>query len=236
MTKTLQFIEQLPSNWIGELIHELRTPLTVIRGYLELQAMGALPLTPEVIQPLLEEATRMERLINDIQEASKLEGGTLSLKLESLDPHAFLQGFLADKHLNLLIRQTLSRNCEIQLDLNPNLSPVWADRDRAKQIFCNLLSNAVRYTPAGTITISAWQDEQFVWFAVRDTGIGISEEDLSKIYQQFWRADGSKQYKQEGSGIGLCVTKRLVELLGGTIEVESELGKGTTFRFCLPLA
>jgi signal transduction histidine kinase len=236
MTETWQSIEQWQPNWIGELTHELRTPLTVIRGYLELHAMGALSLTPEVTQPLIEEAGRMERLINDIQEVSKLELGYLSLKLESFEPHAFLTSFLQDNHLNLLINQTLSRNCQIQLDLKPNLPAVWADRDRVKQIFCNLLSNAVRYTPAGTITLTAWQDEQFVWFAVRDTGIGVSEEDLSKIYQQFWRADCSKEYKQEGSGIGLCVTKRLVELLGGTIEVESKLGKGTTFRFCLPLA
>ncbi len=131
---------------------------------------------------------------------------------------------------------SLKANCQLKLRLSNNLPPAYADRDRVKQILINLISNAITYTPNGTVTIraSCWND--YLWVAVTDTGMGIAPEDLSKVFERFWRADQSRDARTGGSGIGLAITKRLVELHNGEIEVESVLGKGSTFRFSLPSA
>jgi signal transduction histidine kinase len=113
------------------------------------------------------------------------------------------------------------------------MPPVYADRDRVQQILVNLINNAVKYTPHGTITISTWVASPYIWLSVTDTGRGIAVEELSQIFDRFWRSNTSDT---DGNGVGLAIAKRLVELQGGQIQVTSELGHGSTFRFSLPLA
>ncbi len=113
---------------------------------------------------------------------------------------------------------------------------VWADIDRTEQILVNLLGNALLYTISGSIKLSAWAETGKLWIAVTDTGIGIAPEHLPHIFERFYRADRSRSRHSGGTGIGLAISRRLVELQGGEISVESEFGKGSTFKFFLPLA
>jgi signal transduction histidine kinase len=132
--------------------------------------------------------------------------------------------------------QLLDEGPTLTLNCPEDLPCVLADRDRVEQILVNLLGNAIRYTQSGIITVTAWRKNQLVWMAIADTGIGISPEDLPYVFERFWRAERSRSSYSGGSGIGLAITRRLVELQGGKIEVESELGQGSTFRFSLPIA
>ena len=111
-----------------------------------------------------------------------------------------------------------------------------ADPERVEQILVNLLSNALRYTAEGYVTVRAWSAANTLWIAVEDTGKGISPDDLPHVFERFWRADRSRDRHSGGTGIGLAICHRLVELQGGMIEAESELNQGSTFRFSLPLA
>ena len=121
-----------------------------------------------------------------------------------------------------------------------DLAPVLADRDRLEQILINLLGNAIKHTRQGHITLSAWESGAMVWISVTDTGTGIAPDDLPRVFERFWKGPGPSQGESPaasgGTGIGLAITKRLVELQGGRIEVESTLGQGSTFRLCLPKA
>ena len=123
----------------------------------------------------------------------------------------------------------------IKLECIQELPPVLADSDRIEQILVNLIGNAIRYTEKGTITIKAWSENKQVWVEIIDTGIGIKPEDLPYVFERFWRADKSRSRYSGGTGIGLAITRRLVELQGGKIEVESEVDQGTTFRFNLAI-
>ena len=121
-------------------------------------------------------------------------------------------------------------------ELTPQMPLVLADIDRTEQILVNLLGNAIRYTTTGSITIRTWTENRQLWIAVIDTGIGIASEDIPHVFERFWRADQSRDRHSGGTGIGLTITKHLVELQSGEIHLDSELGIGSTFRFCLPLA
>lgn len=125
-------------------------------------------------------------------------------------------------------------NCDLSLDCPQTLPTVFADSDRVKQILNNLISNAIRYAPNSTIRIHVWVVKPMLWIAVSDTGRSIDAADLPYIFERFWRSQLNAT--DQGSGLGLAIVKRLVEVQGGQIEVESELGQGSTFRFSLPLA
>jgi len=131
----------------------------------------------------------------------------------------------------------------LQLDCPEKLPQVLADSDRLEQVLVNLLGNAIRHTQTGAITVRVWVERDGrkgiisrLWIAVTDTGMGIAPEDLPHVFERFWRAEKSRNPHTGGTGIGLAISKRLVELQGGEIEVESQLGVGSTFRFYLPLA
>jgi signal transduction histidine kinase len=230
MASSLEGVERRRRELIGDMTHELRTPLTVVRGYLEELAQGNLEATPELYDRLARETRRLERLICDLQELSKAEAGYLSIKPQAIDLYPLLQALVAKFSDQLLDDPVLVLDCKA------DLPPVWADSDRAEQILVNLIGNAIRYTEKGQIVVRAWSGPPWVWVEVADTGIGIAESDLPLIFERFWRADKSRSRFSGGTGIGLAITNRLVELQGGTIEVESELGKGSSFRFCLPIA
>lgn len=231
MASSLEDVEQKRRELISDMTHELRTPLTVVRGYLEELSDGNIEPSPEIYARLVRETKRLERLTNDLQELSKAEAGYLPIHLQKLDLKPLLSS-LIERFSDQLLDEgpILTLNCPEDLPL------VLADRDRVEQILVNLIGNAIRYTESGTIAATAWRKNQAVWVAIADTGIGISPDDLPYVFERFWRAERSRSSYSGGSGIGLAITRRLVELQGGKIEVDSELGQGSTFRFSLPIA
>ncbi|AFY31541.1 cell wall metabolism sensor histidine kinase WalK [Calothrix sp. PCC 7507] len=231
MAASLEGVEARRRELIGDMTHELRTPLTVVRGYLEELADGGIEPTPDIYQRLARETKRLERLVNDLQELSKAEAGYLPINIQQVNLRPLLES-LVEKFTDQLLEDgpVLSLECPASLPL------VLADVDRTEQVLVNLLGNAVRYTPQGAITIRVWTDVSQLWIAVVDTGIGIAPEDLPHVFERFWRADESRTRQSGGTGIGLTISHRLVELQGGQMQVESEPGSGSNFQFSLPLA
>ena len=231
MAASLEGVEQRRRELIGDLTHELRTPLTVVRGYLEELADGGIEPSAEIYLRLARETKRLERLVNDLQELSKAEAGYLPISVQPVNLRPLLKS-LVQKFAD----QILEDGPVLRLECPPQLPLVLADVDRTEQVLVNLVGNAVRYTTTGSITVRAWTEPSQLWIAVVDTGIGIAPEDLPHVFERFFRADRSRTRYSGGTGIGLAISRRLVELQGGEIFVESELGRGSTFRFSLPLA
>ncbi|MDB9495130.1 HAMP domain-containing sensor histidine kinase [Spirulina major CS-329] len=231
MANSLEGVEKRRRELIGDLTHELRTPLTVMRGYLEELSDGGLEPSPELYLRLVRETKRLERLTHDLQELSKAEAGYLPIQLQRVELLPLLRGMV-----ERFQDQLIDDNPRLRLDCPTDLPMVWADFDRTEQVVMNLVGNALRYTEAGEITLKAWGADKCVWVAVIDTGVGIAEADLPYVFERFWRADRSRSLHSGGTGIGLAITRRLVELQNGQIEVESELDRGSTFKFCLPVA
>jgi signal transduction histidine kinase len=230
MASSLEGVEQRRRELVTDLTHELRTPLTIINGYLEGITSSNIEATPDVYARLMKETRRLQRLVNDLQELSKAEAGYLSINLVPTNLYPLLSALIERFKAQLLDEIT------IHLEYSKNLPLILADIDRLEQILVNLLGNAVSYTRKGSITLRAWQQADRVFLAVTDTGHGIAAEDLPHVFERFWRSSLSKERNNRGSGIGLAISRRLVELQGGQIEVESELGKGSTFRFSLAVA
>ncbi|MFM8293193.1 MAG: sensor histidine kinase [Microcystaceae cyanobacterium] len=230
MAASLENVEKRRRELISDLTHELRSPLTVVRGYLEELADQQIEPSPALFERLVQETRRLERLTIDLQELSKAEAGYLSINRQAIDLYPLMKN-LVEKFQD----QLLEEGPTLTLDCPRDLPFVFADRDRTEQILINLLGNAIRYTEKGSILLKAWRDKKQVWIAVKDTGMGISAEDLPWIFERFWRADKSRSRYSGGTGIGLAIARQLVELQGGKIEVSSELGKGSEFRFYLPL-
>jgi len=229
MADDLEGVEQRRRELVSDLTHELRTPLTVLEGYLEGLEDGTFDASPDIYGRLTKETRRMRRLVEDLQELSKLEAGYLPIDAQAFDISPLLEA---------IAQRFAYQRLEVQLalDVPQDLLVLWADPARVEQVLVNLVGNAIRYTPTGQVTLRAWADGSMAWVAVSDTGIGIAAKDLPLVFERFWRADRSRDRQSGGTGIGLAISRRLVELQGGTIEVESKLGVGSTFRFSLPLA
>jgi signal transduction histidine kinase len=228
----IQGVEERRQALISEVSHEMSTPLMIISGYLEMIAEGRLSFDEmvEVAQSLLNDAERMQRLLTDLRMLAQIELGSLPLNLQVVQPQPLITEII---HALTLQEQ---EGCSLILECPESLPPIFADPDRTRQILVNLVTNALSYTLEGSVTVSVSHDSKYLWVSVSDTGIGISAEDLSRVFDRFWRSERSREMRQEGSGIGLALIKRLLEAQSGRIEVESELGQGSTFRFCLPLA
>jgi hypothetical protein len=231
MATSLEGVEQRRRELITDLTHELRTPLTVMRGYLESLADGEMEADVEMYDRLIRETARLQRLVNDLQELSQAETGYLPIHLQKLNLRPLLE-LMVEKFAD----QILDNDPILQLKCPPQLPLVRADSDRTEQILTNLLGNALSYTQTGTIALETWVETNWVWIAIKDTGIGIPPSALPHIFERFWRTPQAQDRVSRGTGVGLAITRRLVELQGGIIEVESEVGKGSIFRFCLPLA
>jgi signal transduction histidine kinase len=231
MALALDNVEQRRRELVSDLTHELRTPLTIVEGYLEGLADGTIDASPDIYQQLSGETQRLKRLVNDLQELSKAEAGYLPINAKKFDLRSLLKK-LCDRFSDQLIES------EKQLILSiPNDIPrAYSDPERVEQILINLLGNAFCYTSEGSVTMRAEVKQGMLWVSVIDTGIGISDEDLPHIFERFWRSDRSRNRKSGGTGIGLAITKHLVELQQGIIQVESTLTKGSTFSFSIPIA
>lgn len=232
MASELEQVEQQRRDLVSDLSHELRTPLTIVRGYLEALTDEKLPSTPETYGRLLRETHRLQRLVDDLQELSKLEAGYLPIQQQVLALPPLIQPVIQRFRDQLLDEE----NPQIVVDIPSDLPTVEADPGRTEQILVNLLNNALQYTDGGKIMVKAWHHGDQVWLAVEDTGIGIAEADLPHVFERFWRADRSRSRASGGTGIGLAICKRLVELQGGEIQVTSQINRGSTFQFWLPKA
>jgi histidine kinase len=232
MAEKLGEVESMRRRLIGDVSHELRTPLTAIKGSMEGLIDGVLPATNETFQQIHAEADRLNRLVDDLQELSRVEARAYKLDLHALDISSLMQTVT-----KRVTHQAALKHISIQVELAASLLPILADEDRTIQVLTNLISNALQYTPEnGKILISAKRFNQEVEFSVHDTGIGIPGEHLAHIFDRFYRVDKSRSRQAGGgSGIGLTIARALVEAQGGRIWVESTgEGKGSTFRFTLP--
>ncbi|HSG44756.1 MAG TPA: ATP-binding protein, partial [Anaerolineales bacterium] len=231
MAEKLDQVESMRRRLIGDVSHELRTPLTAIKGSMEGLMDGILPANDQTFQQIHTEADRLNRLVDDLQELSRVEAHAYKLDLRPLDVSSFVQTVI-----KRLTPQAQSKSISLDLDLIPDLPHVLADEDRAVQILTNLSGNALQYTPeGGSVTISAKQLKDEIQFLIRDTGIGIPPEHLPHIFDRFYRVDKSRSRQSGGgSGIGLTIARALVEAHGGRIWVESQgEGKGSVFHFTL---
>ena len=217
---------------IGDVSHELRTPLTAIKGSMEGLIDGVLPGTNETYQQIHAEADRLNRLVNDLQELSRVEARAYELDIRPLNVSSLVRPVT-----KRLTPQAESKRISLDLELAPDLPRILADEDRAVQVLTNLTGNATQYTPeGGKITISAKRINSEVLIAVHDTGIGIPPEHLARIFDRFYRVDKSRSRQSGGgSGIGLTIARALIDAHGGQIWAESTgQGQGSTFVITLP--
>ena len=231
MALQLEEVENKRRQLIGDVTHELRTPLTSIKGYMEGLVDGVLPAAPETYDQIHNEASRLARLVDDLQELSRVEANAFSLDIRPTDISP-----LVGTILKRLSPQAMKKRITLRSNLPANLQHVLADEDRITQVLTNLVANALQYTPEdGAVTISATQKDDEVILSVKDTGIGIPPEHLKNLFTRFYRVDKSRSRNAGGgSGIGLTIARHLVEAHGGRIWVESEgEGKGSIFSFSL---
>lgn len=232
MAEQLEQVEARRRQLIGDVSHELRTPLTAIKGYMEGLMDGVFPPTPETFQQIYQEADRLSRLVEDLQELSRVEARAIPLHFR-----AVAIGDVIRTVKKRLGAQAEARGLTLTVNIPKDLPPVRGDEDRLIQVLSNLVDNAIQYTPkGGQILIEAKRSGEEVHVSVQDTGIGISAEHLPRIFDRFYRAERSRARARGGSGVGLTIAKHLVEAHGGRIWAESEgEGKGSRFTIALPL-
>ena len=233
MAAQLEQVESMRRQLIGDVSHELRTPLTAIKGSMEGLMDGVLPANDETYRQIHAEAERLNRLVNDLQELSRVEARAYELDLRSLDVSSIIHS--VTKRLS---PQFESKRISLDLDLPAHLPHILADEDRAIQVLTNLTGNALQYTAeGGKIKIAAKQSKDEIQISVQDSGVGIPPEHLTNIFDRFYRVDKSRSRQAGGgNGIGLTVARALVEAHGGRIWAESTgEGKGSTFTFSLKI-
>lgn len=233
MAEKLAISQNLRRQLVADIAHELRTPLANIRGYLEAIDDGVVEPDEATLQTLREEAAQLNHLIDDLQELAQAEAGALRLDRQASDVAELIERVLAATRA-----RAAERGVALQQTLAPDLPPVAIDRQRIAQALANLVNNALTHTPpGGRVTISAARvDERFVAVTVDDSGAGIDAEDLPHIFERFYRADRSRARATGGSGLGLTISRQLIEAHGGTIVASSTPDRGSRFTFTLPVA
>jgi histidine kinase len=234
MATQLEQVESMRRQLIGDVTHELRTPLTSIKGYMEGLVDGVLPATAETFNQLHREAERLSRLVDDLQELSRVEAKSYSLDFRSVAISNLVQ-----TTIKRLTPQARAKRIDLQPNLPADLPLVQADEDRITQVLVNLVANAIQYTPEdGEVIISAARQGDDVLVSVKDSGIGIPPDQIANLFTRFYRVDKSRSRNAGGgSGIGLTIAKHLVEAHGGRIWAESKgEGQGSVFTFSLKMA
>ncbi|TET99384.1 MAG: HAMP domain-containing sensor histidine kinase [Anaerolineales bacterium] len=233
MATKLEYTEEMRRQLIGDVAHELRTPLTTIKGSIEGLMDGVLTSDAQTFQQIHRQADRLQRLIDDLQELSRVEAGAYEMNLLLREVQD-----LVEITKTTLIRQFEEKGVTLSIELDADLPMVYADEDRIGQVLLNLVGNALQYTPVeGVVTIRARREQDEVLISVSDTGVGLQAEHIEQIFTRFYRADSSRSRIVGGSGIGLTIAKHLTEAHGGRIWAESPgADQGSTFTFTLPTA
>jgi signal transduction histidine kinase len=237
----------MKSEFLANMSHELRTPLNAIIGFSEVLKDGLLgellEQQKDYVTDIFNSGSHLLSLINDILDLSKVEAGKMALTLTALPVEPLLQA-----GLQLLRDKADSHHIALSLEMAPDLPPraeIWLDERKTRQIIYNLLSNAVKFTPDGgsvqvmvscvagaQVAHAQWQ--KYLQIAVRDNGIGISEQDKARLFQPFTQIDSTLARGYEGTGLGLVMVRRLAELQGGSVALHSAQGQGSTFTVWLP--
>lgn len=232
MADDLQRLEKLRQDLVADTAHELRTPLSNVRGYLEAIRDGVVKPDTTTINSLSEEVGLLSRLVDDLQELALAEAGQLKMEIQAEDA-----GDIVNQAVAAARAAAMSKGVGLSANVNDPLPQCKADPDRIRQVLHNLLNNAITHTPSGgTIAMEARLLDGFIEISVKDSGEGIPAEELPNIFERFYRVDKSRARTTGGYGLGLTIAKRIVEAHGGTIQVTSELGKGSRFAFTLPVA
>lgn len=228
-------LEQARKDLIASVSHDLRTPLTSMRAMVEAMSDGVVS-DPATVQRFLNtikgEVEHLSTLIDDLFELSRLDSGTVELQLRPSSVEEILA-----RVLESMTAQAGQRALNLRSRLQGELAPVLVDEHKIQRVLHNLIQNAIRYTPAdGTILVEAQDLGQMVQIDVVDTGQGIPQEEMDKVFDRFYRGEKSRSREYGGSGLGLAIAKGIVEAHEGRIWAESSLGKGSRFSFCVPKA
>jgi two-component system sensor histidine kinase BaeS len=231
MSSDLARSNELRRQMTADIAHDLRTPLSVLSGYLEALQDGVLEPSAERFDAMFGEARHLQRLIDDLRTLSLADAGELALTPTQVPP-----GFVLEQAVSSYGHHVAQQEVGLSLEVEPDLPKIEVDPDRMAQVFANLISNALRYTPAGgQIRLGAKRQDGHVLLQVEDSGSGISPEDIPHIFDRFYRGEGARQGESGESGLGLAIAKSLIELNGGKIGVKSTIGKGTTFTISFPV-
>ena len=244
MAQELAQTEERRRQLIGDVAHELRTPLSSIRGVMEGLQDGILPPEPKTFTSVEQEVNRLQRLVRDLEELSKAEAGQIPLEKERIDPAE-----LVETVIFRLGQQFADKQVSLNIDIPPDLPTISVDPGRMTQVLLNLLGNALQFTPSGGhVTVqclvndsssSGCQDlgsDPCLQITVADTGIGLTAAQISHIFERFYRVDKSRSRAGGGSGIGLTISKHLVEAHGGRLTAASSgLNQGSVFMIVLPI-
>ncbi len=234
INERLTAADTLKTQFLASVTHELKTPLSTITGYSEMMLEGVGGELNSIQRDFVKEITasthHLNQMVNDVLDFSKAAAGTMELRFEEFD----ISKLVNDVEIN--IRPLLRKKGQsFEVSLASELNYVTTDRLRIKQVLLNLLSNAIKFTPeGGRISIKSFKNDGHWGIVVTDNGIGIKEEDFSKVFEPFSQVDSSYSRKFEGSGLGLAICQRVVGMQGGRIWVESVPGKGSSFWFSIP--
>ncbi len=232
MSRELENLEASRRDLVANVSHELKTPITAIRAHLENLLDGVEEPNPEILQVMLAQSERLGRLVEQLLDLSRLESGEVPLRREEVALAPLVAQVVSEIEV-----ACADRDVALTSDLPEDLPAIEADPERVHQVLFNLVDNAVRFTPeGGAVRIEAERHDGSVLVSVADTGVGIPEAALPRLFERFYRVDSSRARGDGGTGIGLAIARSVVEAHGGTIRAESEPGLGSTFTFDLPLA
>lgn len=225
----LKKLEQVRKEFLGNVSHELRTPIFAIQGYLETLKEGAIN-DEQVKDNFLDKAIRhtnnLNDLLNDLIDISMIESGNMKMSFRYFKIGGFLEQIIKDFH-----PLAEKKNLEIILHPVKDSLEVFGDKKKLKQVFNNLILNAIKYTEEGSVEIFIIPEKKNCKIVVKDSGIGLSEEDKSRIFERFYRVDKGRSRAVGGTGLGLAIVKHIIEAHNSSVKVESELGKGSEFSF-----
>ena len=231
----LKRLEEIRKDFVANVSHELRTPISSIKGYAETLLDGKVDnedTVKEFLSIIYQDSNRLANLIDDLLDLSKIESGKMKMEFEPLEILP-----IVSRCVNVLEKTAKDKTLSLKLDIPADLSKVLGDHKRLSQVFLNLLDNAIKYTPeGGSITVNATSKEKIVQVDISDTGIGISEKDLPRIFERFYRVDKARSRELGGTGLGLSIVKHIIQAHNGQVWVQSTLGQGSTFSFTIPIA
>jgi len=231
----LKKLEKVKEDFVANVTHEIRTPLTAIIGYLETIKNGAIvniDETKKFVDIILNQAERLNRLVEDLLTLSHIELKELKFNFENVSINAAITNVIS-----LVETKAKEKKITIHNNVRENFPMIRADKDKLTQIFVNILDNAVKFTPeSGRITIAAKEADAYTAVSISDTGIGVPRDEIQRLGERFYRVDRSRSRDLGGTGLGLSIVKHLMIAHGGRMEIESELGRGTTVSLLFPLA